>query len=176
MAKLNDNYRGFTAIEGILVGAVIILIGVIGSMVYTSHKQVTPVATPQLVKLNVEPKNSLGLTSTDKKAIVASILANCQKSDPTISFKVLGIENLDDAKLTRVKGNFVVSDLYCYINGTPESEQGSGRDYLLKRHGKSWTVLSASQMGPACSQLDGNGIPAGFITCYGDDNQPRDPR
>jgi hypothetical protein len=45
MGKLRNNQQGFTGIEGFLVIAVVVLIGVVGFMVYNNHKKATSVAT-----------------------------------------------------------------------------------------------------------------------------------
>jgi Tfp pilus assembly protein PilE len=45
MSKLKNNQHGFTGIEGVLVLAVIIIIGLVSYMVYNNHKKTTPVAT-----------------------------------------------------------------------------------------------------------------------------------
>jgi len=45
MGKLNKNEQGFGAIEGIIIVAVVVLLGVVGYMVYKNHNKTTPTAT-----------------------------------------------------------------------------------------------------------------------------------
>lgn len=185
--KRRDNKSGFSTIEGLLILVIVTIIGFVGWYVWHSNKEADTLtattsasSTKQQAKPNhseatQETKNSLGLTQSDKNAIVATILQDCQTNSPGTSFTVVTEPNLDKADQTVVKGNFVVSNQYCYFDGLSESEQYSGSNYLLQKTKSGWVVLGKYQMAPACTSLDNKGIPSGLIECTDENNQPRSP-
>lgn len=179
---MRKNEKGFTGLEVVLILVVLVAVGFAGFMVYKNRSKASNNSTPassNQQKTEATPKeeakNSLGLTQADKDKVAASVLAFCQKASPGTNFKIVGAENLDNPKQTKVKDNFVISNLYCYDNSLPQEQQGSGSNYLLKKVSSDWTTISADQMTPACSKVDGYGVPAGFIQCYGEGDQVRDP-
>jgi hypothetical protein len=66
MGKVNTNQRGFSIVEGVLVLAVIVIVGAVGLVVYNSHKKATPVAKMTETKSSTSTKPKTDTTTTTK--------------------------------------------------------------------------------------------------------------
>ena len=186
--KIKNNQAGVAHLAAILAVVVIAVVGLVGWKVWdnskdkkqnnttTNNSSNTKMSSPSTTddkentKTVAESKNAVGLTETEKQGILAAAKAYCQKMDTTKTASVTG--NLDDSQLTKKHGDFVSASLGCLFNG---EALGSGRRFILQ-NSAGWTVLSAGQMEPDCTVVDGKNMPADITQCYDTDAKLRDPR
>ena len=178
---MSKKQQGFSIIEIILVIAIVVIIGAVGWYAWKQHhKKADTSSTPTSSTSSTpassaqETKNALGLTQTDKNAIVASVLAYCKRQSPQYTYSINLSENLDNTSKTKVADNFVFTALYCHNDNLAADQQGSSAQYIVKKEGSTWTTISGDQMPPGCDKVDGKGIPASLgVQCYDTDNQLR---
>ncbi len=185
--KLKNNQAGVAHLITLLAVVVIVLIGIIGWRIWNKNEKKlnngatidilnTKTDNPSTASLKekdntlAESKNAVGLTLTEKQGILTVVNAYCQKMDTTKTSSVTG--NLDDSQLTKRHGDFVIASLDCQFNG---ETLGSGRRFILQNNA-GWIVLSAGQMEPDCSVVDGKNMPADITQCYDADAKLRNPQ
>ena len=189
MSKNEKEQKGFSLLYIALVVVIVTVISGAGWYAWNSNRKTNTTVDKSkiVVAENTSPsvqesnssdgKNTFGLTKTDKANISRAVLSWCGNINPNTTYKLTGEDNLDNGRSTSVKENFIIVNLQCYDNSLASDEQGSGQQFLIKKlSDNEWKVITAEQMAPACTKVDGNDIPAGFIKCSDENDQLRDPK
>ena len=83
MVKLNNNEKGFGIIEGLLIVAVVVLLGYVGYMVYKNHNKTT---TPTTTSTTTTPtKTTTAPTKTTPTTTQESNYVNVIQSDSSVT-------------------------------------------------------------------------------------------
>ncbi len=152
MSKLRNNEKGFGVVEGLLIVAVVVLLGVVGYMVYKNHHKTTTVSATKTTTSSTKPA-----TSSTSKSTAPSTTTTPQTA--TLKIPELGIQ------IVNIPSS--ISDLNYAITGK-DSTGGSIAEI---------STVSLSKLDPSCSptgHVSADGTLASYEGTYDSSSAPLD--
>lgn len=170
MVRLQNNQRGFSAVEAILLLVILGLVGFVGWYVYDSGQKTsedTKSSTSTVDKSKEVAETSEKVTkskaASSDEQVIATVKAWCSANvDPATKKPfVLTVGKAGEAQkqvLYSADKNFAYVNAVCTTNGTTE---GSGSAYYLKKVNDTWVYLYRGQMASP-EYTEQFGIPSDF--------------